>query len=83
MCTWDVNGSDVYAACFPLNMLSGFGASCSNDNQCASGICNSTNCTGPCFADGDCSGVSGWRCTPDIVLSFMTVGNYSVLSCGP
>jgi len=83
VCAWDVQGSDVYAACFPLGMYGNFGASCSNDNQCASLVCNTTNCTGPCFSDGDCSAVPNWRCTPSIVIDFMTAGMYSVLSCGP
>jgi hypothetical protein len=83
VCAWDVQGSDVYAACFPLGMYSTFGAPCSNDNQCGSLLCATTNCTGPCFTDMDCSAVSGWHCTPDIPITFMTAGTYSVLSCGP
>ncbi|HEX8793101.1 MAG TPA: hypothetical protein VF765_19285 [Polyangiaceae bacterium] len=83
VCSWDIQGSDVYAACFPLGSLSNFGATCSMDTQCGSGVCNSTNCTGPCFANGDCSAVAGWRCSPGIVLNFMTAGMYPVLSCGP
>ncbi len=83
VCAWDVQGSDAYAACFPLGTLGSFGASCSNDTQCGSGVCNSTNCTGPCFADGDCTAVTGWRCAPNIVINFTTVGMYPVLSCGP
>lgn len=85
VCSWDVlggSGTDVYAACFPLGTLGNFGASCMNDMQCGTGVCNTANCTGPCFGDGDCSGVSGWRCTPAITLTF-SVGAYPVLSCGP
>lgn len=86
-CDWDVlggSGTDVYAACFPLGSLDGYGASCTSNTMCGSGVCNPNNCTGPCFADGDCSGgPQGWRCTPGIQLTFQTAGTYSVLSCGP
>jgi hypothetical protein len=86
-CDWDVlggSGKDVYAACFPLLLGSGFGASCSSNTQCGSGVCNPTNCSGPCFDDADCSGgPASWHCSPGIQLQFQTAGTYSVLSCGP
>jgi hypothetical protein len=87
-CDWDVlggSGTDVYAACFPLlSGYYGYGASCSTDSTCGSGVCDGMHCSGPCFGTNDCAnGPSGWRCTPGVQLTFQTAGTYSVLSCGP
>lgn len=84
VCGWDIQGNDVYAACFPLEgQQGGYGASCGGNNDCASLVCNMSTCTAPCFADSDCNGVSGWSCTQDIVYTFSQQGSYSLLSCGP
>jgi hypothetical protein len=87
-CEFYQQGTDVYAACFPLNagQTGGIGAACTADNQCMGLYCNmgttGGQCTGPCFTNSDCTAVSGWHCTPQLMISF-TSGNFAVLGCGP
>jgi hypothetical protein len=89
-CEFNTQGNDVYAACFPLGGGQGMGdvgASCSADPQCLVNYCNmgttSGQCSGACFTNADCTAVSGWHCTPQLLISFSGVGNYNVLGCGP
>ncbi len=88
-CEFYNQGNDVYAACFPLAMgqgSGGIGASCTADTQCLGLYCNmgasGGQCSGPCFTSSDCMAVQGWRCTPQLMISF-SAGNYTVLGCGP
>ena len=90
VCNFYEQGGDVYAACFPFAMGQGtgnLGATCSMDIQCLGYYCNTGSqggqCTGPCFTDSDCAAVSGWRCTPQLLIGNLPTGNYNALGCGP
>jgi hypothetical protein len=89
-CQFYEQGGDLYSACFPLQTGEGtgdLGAVCSMDIQCLGLYCNTGTqggqCTGPCFTNSDCSSVSGWRCTPQLLIGNLPTGNYNALGCGP
>jgi hypothetical protein len=74
----------VLAACFPSQGSLQMGQTCDPANDMCKGFCDSSTnlCTDVCFADSDCSGVSGWRCR-DATIAVQGGGMYSILCCGP
>jgi len=74
----------VLAACFPPSGNLSMGQTCDPANDMCKGFCDSSTnlCTDVCFADSDCSGVSGWRCR-DATIAVQGGGSYSILCCGP
>jgi hypothetical protein len=83
-CQLDVQGGDIYAACFPLMGDEGAqGAPCTNGyQQCLGGLCNAQGlCTNICFSDAVCT-VSAWTCKP-MQDDGYPPGDPTVLACGP
>jgi hypothetical protein len=82
-CQLDIEGTDIYAACFPWNASGPEGSSCTNDDQCLGDWCGTTNqCSNICFTDAVCAAaVSSWHCTPQE--DQLPNGTYNVLACGP
>ncbi|HEX8792265.1 MAG TPA: hypothetical protein VF765_15025 [Polyangiaceae bacterium] len=80
-CQFDQQGQDVYVACFPTPGSKADGLACTMDSQCAGYWCNSSSeCTGACFRNSDCT-VSGWYCRTEA--DTVPTGTYDVLVCGP
>jgi hypothetical protein len=85
-CQLDINGTDLYAACFNLgsNGTAPQGTSCSSPGYCLGLLCNAGYCSNLCFSDAVCT--SGWRCKPELDTSY-PLGpqnqEYTVLACGP
>jgi hypothetical protein len=74
----------IVGACFPTQGSLSMGQTCDPANDMCKGFCDPSTklCTDVCFGDGDCSGVSGWRCR-DESIPVQGGGMYSVLCCGP
>jgi hypothetical protein len=83
-CQLDINGTDLYAACFQFAGGNAQGSQCDNFQNCLGGLCNGGLCSNPCFSDAVCT--SGWRCKPEVDDSY-PLGpqnqEYTVLACGP
>jgi hypothetical protein len=80
-CQFDQQGQDLYAACFPTPGGLVQGQACTTNQQCAGYWCNSSSqCTGACFRNSDCT-VSGWFCRAEA--DTVPTGTYDVLVCGP
>ncbi len=74
----------VVAACFTPQGSLTMGQTCDPMNDQCEGFCDpsTTKCTDVCFADSDCSGMTGWHCR-DSTISVQGGGSYSILCCGP
>jgi hypothetical protein len=81
-CDFQVQGRDIYFACFPTQATAPMGAACMNDGQCIGDWCGSTSqCSNVCFSDSACSAVPGWHCLPQAIN--LPAGTYVMLVCGP
>jgi hypothetical protein len=80
-CLPDMQGSDLYFACFPSGATGESGTSCSNNNQCRGDWCDSiSQCSNVCFTNSSCP--VGWRCLP-VQAVVPGSGNYVILYCSP
>ena len=83
-CQLDIDGTDLYTACFQFSGGSPQGSQCNSFQNCLGGLCNAGLCSNPCFSDAVCT--SGWRCQPELDDSY-PLGpqnqEYTVLACGP
>jgi hypothetical protein len=83
-CQLDINGTDLYVACFNFSGGAAQGSQCDNFESCLGGLCDDGLCSNPCFSDAVCT--SGWRCKPELDDSY-PIGpenqEYTVLACGP
>jgi hypothetical protein len=81
----DRGSNGVFAACYPYTQAgpTPLGGSCQSSSECVTGFCDPTamQCTDVCFADSDCSSVSGWRCRPEQI-TVQGGGMADVLCCG-